>query len=112
MRPPSQREEGPMRKQFAAAGLVAGLLTFGLAQAADAPPAMKNFTSSDEVTALIAKAKADRKGDAPLVSEPILSLAPYQASLEYRSAQAPAAVHEKDAELMFVIDGSGTIVSG
>jgi len=101
-----------MRKRLAAAGMMAGLLTFGLAQAAEAPPAMKSFTSSEEVAALIAKAKADRKGDQPLVSEPILSLAPYQASLEYRLAQAPAALHERDAELMVVIDGTGTIVTG
>jgi mannose-6-phosphate isomerase-like protein (cupin superfamily) len=101
-----------MRKCLGAAGLVAGILVFGLAQAADAPSDMKTFMSSDEVTALIAKAKADRKGDQPLVLEPILSLAPYRASLEYRAGQAPAAVHEKDAELMVVIDGQGTIVTG
>ena len=101
-----------MRKYLVAAGLVAGVFAFSLAQAADAPSAMKTFTSSEEVAALIAKAKADRKGDQPLVSEPILSLAPYQASLEYRPAQAPAALHEKDAELMVVIDGTGTIVTG
>jgi mannose-6-phosphate isomerase-like protein (cupin superfamily) len=92
--------------------MVAAFASCTLAQAADAPAGVKTFTASDEVTGLIAKAKADRKGDAPLVSEPILSLAPYKASLEYRSAVAPAAVHEKDAEFMYVIEGTGTIVTG
>ena len=76
------------------------------------PPPMKTFTSSSEVVGLIAKAKADRKGDAPLTAEPILSLAPYRAQLEYRTAVSPAAVHEKDSEMMYVIEGSGTIVTG
>jgi mannose-6-phosphate isomerase-like protein (cupin superfamily) len=77
-----------------------------------AAPAMKTFTSSAEITALIAKAKSERKGDAPLVTEQILSLAPYNANLEYRAAVGPAAVHEKEAEMFYVIDGSATLVTG
>jgi mannose-6-phosphate isomerase-like protein (cupin superfamily) len=79
---------------------------------APATPPTKTFTSSSEVQALIQKAKADRKGDAPLVAEPILSLAPYRAQLEYRPGTSPAAVHEKDTELMYVLEGTGTIVTG
>src|SRR6185369_17474145 len=79
---------------------------------APATPPMKTFTSSSEVQGLIQKAKADRKGDAPLVAEPILSLAPYRAQLEYRPGTSPAAVHEKDTELMYVLEGTGTIVTG
>lgn len=84
----------------------------GQTAGAPAPAVMKTFTSSSEVTALIAKAKAERKDGQALVAEPILSLAPYRASLEYRAALAPAAVHENEAELMYVIEGSGTIVTG
>jgi len=73
---------------------------------------MKTFTSSAEITALIAKAKSERKGDAPLVAERILSLAPYSANLEYRAAVGPAAVHEKEAEMFYVIDGGATLVTG
>ncbi len=73
---------------------------------------MKTFTSSAEITALIAKAKSERKGDAPIVTERILSLAPYNASLEYRGAVGPAAVHEKEAEMFYVIDGSATLMTG
>jgi mannose-6-phosphate isomerase-like protein (cupin superfamily) len=73
---------------------------------------MKTFAAGADIPALIAKAKADRKGDAPLVIEPIASLAPYNVSLEYRPGTSPAAVHEKDAELMYVLEGSGSIVTG
>ena len=44
--------------------------------------------------------------------EPIIGLAPYRAQLEYRAGTAPAAVHETDAELMYVLEGSGNIVTG
>ena len=76
------------------------------------PEAAQMFMSKQEIQTLVARAKADRKGAAPLVLEPILSLAPYQAQLEYRPAPAPAALHEKDAELMVVLQGTGTVVTG
>ena len=79
-------------------------------QAADADKTQ--FMRHKDIMALIAKAKADRKGDAPLVPEPILQLAPYRAQLEYRPGTAPAAVHEKDAELFVVLQGAGDIVTG
>src|SRR5579862_5033711 len=58
------------------------------------------FMSDKDIMALVEKAKADRKGDAPIVAEPILQLAPYKAQLEYRPGTGPAAYHEHDAELM------------
>lgn len=77
------------------------------------PPAaqMKTFTSSAEIQAMIAKAKSDRK-DQPLISQRILGLAPYNASLEYRASVGTAAVHEKEAEFFYVIDGAATMVTG
>jgi mannose-6-phosphate isomerase-like protein (cupin superfamily) len=72
----------------------------------------KTFTSSAEIADLIAKAKAERKDGQAMVAERILSLTPYRATLEYRAALAPAAVHEKDAEMMVVLEGSGTITTG
>ncbi|MEP6962129.1 MAG: cupin domain-containing protein [Acidobacteriota bacterium] len=76
-----------------------------------AAQAMKIFASSAEVTAMIAKSKNDRK-DQPTISSPILRLAPYNANLEYRAAVGPAAVHETEAEMFYVIDGSATLVTG
>lgn len=73
--------------------------------------APKTFTSAAEITAMIAKAKAERK-DQPTISQRILHLAPYNANLEYRASVGPAAVHEKEAEVFYVIDGSGTMTTG
>jgi mannose-6-phosphate isomerase-like protein (cupin superfamily) len=85
---------------------------FALAQQAAAPPPEKLFSSAADVQALIAKAKAERKENAPLVTQRILTLAPYNANLEYRAAVGPAAVHESEAEMFYVIDGSATLVTG
>ena len=76
------------------------------------PATVKTFASSGEVQQLIAKAKADRKGDAPTTSEPILTLGTYHANLEYRPIAGPAALHDTENELMFVIEGAGTITMG
>lgn len=80
--------------------------------AAKSAQSVKTFSSSADVAALQAKAKSDRKGDAPLVVERILQLAPYNANLEYRASVGPASVHEKEAEVFYVIDGGGTMVTG
>jgi len=85
--------------------------TVGLAQQ-PAPDAVKTFASSADVTALIAKARAEHKEGQALVSERILQLAPYNANLEYRTSVGPAAVHEKEAEMFYVIEGSATMVTG
>ncbi len=94
-----------------AIGLMLGAaLAFG--QQGGATPVLKLFSSAADVQALIEKAKSERKDNAPLVAERILSLAPYNANLEYRAAVGPAAVHEKDAEMFYVIEGSATLVTG
>ena len=74
--------------------------------------AMKTLASASDVAALAAKAKSERKEGQALVAQPILQLAPYNVSLEYRAAVANAAVHEREAELFYVLDGSATIVTG
>ncbi len=91
--------------------LFAAVAVSAIAQAAEPAP-MRIFMSNQEIMGLVDKAKADRKGDAPLVTAPILSMAPYRAQLEYRPATAPAAVHEKDAEMFVVLQGAGNIVTG
>ena len=74
--------------------------------------AIKTFCSSTDVQALISKARSERKDGQPIVVERVVQLAPYTANLEYRASVGLAAVHEKEAELMYVVDGSGTIVTG
>ena len=100
-----------MRRLFLASIFIAAFVMPAFAQ--PMTPAMaKTFTSSAEVQQLIAKAKADRKGDAPTTIEPILSLGTYHANLEYRPIAGPAALHDTENELMFVIEGAATITMG
>jgi mannose-6-phosphate isomerase-like protein (cupin superfamily) len=74
--------------------------------------AMKIFTAASDVQALLVKAKAERKEGQVMVPERILSLAPYVTNLEYRPIEGAVAVHEKEAELVYVIDGGGTLITG
>jgi mannose-6-phosphate isomerase-like protein (cupin superfamily) len=108
--PQNKYREDFMRAQFAAITVIATTVASG-AFAQQATPPLNTFMSNKDIMALVDKAKADRKGDAPLVAEPILQLAPYKAQLEYRPGTSPAAFHEKDAELMVVLDGTGNIVT-
>ena len=85
-----------------------------LAQAPATPPAPKLFAAAADVTALIANAKKERKPDQANFVQPIVQLAPYTANLEYRAAgvNAPASAHEREAEMFFVVEGAGTLVTG
>src|SRR3954471_3669791 len=74
-------------------------------------PVFKDYASSAEVQALIAKAKKTRTTEATII-QPLLRLAPYGANLEYRAAVGPAAVHEHEAELFYVIKGSAVLTTG
>ena len=76
------------------------------------PPAQKTFTTAAEVQALLAKAKGERKENQVMAAEHILSLAPYNVNLEYRPVDGAVAVHEKEAELVYVIDGGGALITG
>jgi mannose-6-phosphate isomerase-like protein (cupin superfamily) len=97
---------------FVALGAAAAAGQQPAAPAATPVTAMKTFCSSADVQALIAKAKSERKEGQPIVVERVVQLVPYMANLEYRASVGPAAVHEKEAELMYVVDGSGTITTG
>ena len=104
-----------MRLIVAVVLVMGGVLGTGsslLAQGGAGVP--KLFASAGDVKALIARAKAERKADQPNFSQPIVSLAPYNANLEYRvgGLNAPGSTHDKDAELFFVVEGSGTVVTG
>jgi len=71
-----------------------------------APASPKLFASAADVTAMMAKAKSERKPDQVNFIQPIVQLAPYNANLEYRAgvhihagefAAASALVDEADA---------------
>ena len=94
---------------FALLALAAGVL---FAQPAAPVASLKTFASSADVQALITRAKAERKDGQAIVTEKILLFAPYSATLEYRASVGNAAVHDKEAEMMYVIEGSGTLITG
>src|SRR5580765_7644679 len=72
----------------------------------------RTMVSAADVAALIAKARVDRKEGQALLAQSMIQLAPYNVSLEYRAAVANAAVHETEAELFYVVDGSAMLVTG
>lgn len=92
----------------AALVLAASVSTGALAQRAATPD--KTYTSAADVQALIAKAKAE--GPKQVTVENILSLGTYKANLEYRSLKGAASIHNVENEMMYVIDGTGTITTG
>ena len=95
-----------------AQGSATATVTVGAGMAPAPPPAVNVFASSAEVQALIANARKMHPAGQPMFSQKILSLAPYNANMEHRTATAPASLHEKDAELFYVIEGSATLVTG
>jgi len=89
----------------------------GLAQQPNPQPNPQpaiTFSSAADVEAMIAKAKKERKPDQANYLQQILRLAPYNVNLEYRveGVDTPASVHEKEAEMIYVIDGACTFVTG
>jgi mannose-6-phosphate isomerase-like protein (cupin superfamily) len=96
-------------------GVVVGVLASGIitSQAVRGQTVTTTYIAAADVAALVAKAQRERKPDQPNLVQAMLQLPPYTANLEYRiGANAPASVHEREAELFYVIDGSGTIVTG
>jgi len=76
------------------------------AQKGNAPAAP--MISAAEVQALEAKQPSDKN----TTGQQMLKLGPYSINMEHRVMGQAAAIHEKEAELFYVIDGSGTIVTG
>ena len=73
------------------------------------PPPLQGgqFTAAD-FAALVARQPKDRNGNATF-----LQLAPYNVNMEHRvPVMQAASVHEKEAELFYVVNGGGTMVTG
>src|SRR3954469_22435006 len=85
----------------------------GVAAQGGAQPS-KTFASAADVEAMINKAKSERTPDQANFIQQIVRLAPYNVNLEYRVAgvDTPATLHETEAELIFVVDGAATLLSG
>jgi quercetin dioxygenase-like cupin family protein len=75
-----------------------------------AQPPTKLFSSSADVQGLIAKAKAEHK-DGNTV-ELVVNVQGYPMQLEYRTSTTPPSIHPTHAELIEVIEGSCTLITG
>lgn len=92
---------------------IAALLLAPLpALAQNAPPPMKLFTAGADIPAVIAKAKADQKSPNVNSTEPVAVDGPYRVLLEYRTGLTPPTVHHGQTELVYVLQGNATLVSG
>lgn len=105
-----------MRVALLTLGITLASLASSQSSMAQTPAAAapRLFAPAADVTALIERAKRERKPDQANFVQPIVSLPPYNANLEYRVAglNANASVHDVDAELFLVIEGAGTVVTG
>lgn len=99
-----------MRSLLLAALLTAAIPAMAFAQEAVHPT--KLFASAAEVDAALAKAKADHKGDNTNTNEVLASVGPYPVQLEYRTGTTPPSLHKGQAELIYVVDGGCTLVTG
>jgi mannose-6-phosphate isomerase-like protein (cupin superfamily) len=92
--------------------MLAAFSTSGRAQQA-APDLTKGAYMSAADAAAAVAATASRQGTNPNAVTRILALAPYTINIEHRlPLTQSAAVHDKDAELFYVVDGSATLVTG
>ena len=101
-----------MRIRIMVAVSLVALLTLSVwarqrGQAPSGPPTTTAITAA-EVAAMIAKSPSDRNA----LGQRMLQLGTYSVNLEHRVVSQAAAVHEKEAELFYVIDGAGVIVTG
>ena len=81
-------------------------------QTPTADASARTMVTAADVKAMIAKAKADRKDNQPILAQSMIQLAPYNVSLEYRGAVGNAAIHDREAEMFYVVEGSATLVTG
>ena len=65
------------------------------------------IVTASELASLVAGTPKDRNGNATFIR-----LAPYNVNMEHRIMGQAASVHETEAELFYVVDGAGTLVTG
>ncbi len=95
-----------MKRLILAAVLLAPLPAF----AQPATPPTKLYGSAADVQALVAKAKAEHKGGN--TTELVVNAQGYPFQLEYRTGTTPPSIHPTHAELIEIIEGSCTLITG
>jgi mannose-6-phosphate isomerase-like protein (cupin superfamily) len=97
--------------------MMLGLAAVGAVMLGGAGPVMPSSTTAAtiitqaEQDALIADARARANGQ-PNVSTPIVRLPEGAVNIETRTIAGPAAVHPTDAEIFYVLAGSGELTTG
>ena len=95
-----------MRTTIAALVLIA-LASWPTRAQAPAPP-QGGVVSAADFAAIVARQPKDRNGN-----QTFLQLAPYNVTMEHRvNVPQNASIHDKEAELFYVVDGGGTVVTG
>src|SRR4029077_7130078 len=97
-------KDTPMKSLF----LASALLLTASAAAAQTGAIVVSAEQVEQIRQSARAAQADR----PSSSKPIITAQPYALNLEHRTGKAPASVHGGEAELIMVLDGSGTITTG
>ena len=83
------------------------------AQQPTAPPQTDRTKASQFTASELMAALGKLPGDRPNSSVRVFSLAPYNVNVERRLAQPQgASLHEAQAEMFYVIDGSATLLTG
>jgi mannose-6-phosphate isomerase-like protein (cupin superfamily) len=103
-----------MRKSafFMVATILASLIMAAPGHAQKAAEPDRPYVSGAELTAIIDKIAADIAAGKPGDGAKLLKSGPYDTHLEYRTAVHGGAIHERDSELFYVLEGSGTLMSG
>jgi hypothetical protein len=95
-----------MKSLLAAALLLAPLPAF----AQSTPPPTKLYSSGADVQALIASARAEHKGGNTV--RMVANVPGYPVQLEFRTSTTPPSIHPTQDELIEVIGGGCTLVTG
>ena len=94
-----------MRRSLAI--LCAVVLTATALAQQPASPSKAIYVSAADIAALAAKQPKDKNQFPRLIELP-----PYNLNLEHRVTSQGASVHDREAELFVVIEGTGTVVTG
>ena len=95
---------------LAAAGALASAAPAALAQ--PKAPDLKTFAASAEIQALLEKSRKAWKPGPGAVIQPVVSLAPFTATMEYRREPGPFLMHPNDGELNYVVAGKARVTVG
>ena len=97
-----------LKHTFAGAGILALALAATLPAAAQTQHPVKHFSSGADVTAMVAKAKASGGNMNILIAND----EGYPVMMEYRARQTNASIHPTQSELVEILEGGCTLVTG